>query len=89
MSEDDYYYDDPGDGGTGGIAAADDQNPAEYDESGPRFAWKVTSIVIVVLTLLLNLILVGVIVVKVFSIALCGPYLRKGAPAPRYFQNGF
>ena len=77
MSEDDYYYDDPGDGGTGGIAAADDQNPAEYDESGPRFAWKVTSIVIVVLTLLLNLILVGVIVVKVFSIAVllnCMPF---------------
>merc|ERR1711963_1041796 len=51
-------------GGPGGIAAADDQKPAENDESGPRFAWKVTSIVIVVLTLLLNLILVGVIVVK-------------------------
>ena len=67
MSEDDYYYDDPGDGGTG-AGGPDDQNPAEYDESGPRFAWKVTSIIIVVLTLLLNLILVGVIVVKVFSI---------------------
>ena len=68
MSEDDYYYDDPGgDRGTG-AGGPDDQNPAEHDESGPRFAWKVTSIVIVVLTLLLNLILVGVIVVKVFSI---------------------
>jgi len=66
MSEDDYYYDDPGDGTGESNTAVDDSeyDDSEYDESGPRFAWKITSIVIVVLTLLLNLILVGVIVVK-------------------------
>jgi len=67
MSEEEYYYDDlsgppPDYGDSGGIAEVDDT--ADEDESGPRFAWKITSIIIVVLTLLLNLILVGVILVK-------------------------
>ena len=34
------------------------------DEEGPRFAWKVVSCIIVALTLLLNIVIVGVIVVN-------------------------
>ena len=36
----------------------------QEDEEGPRFAWKVVSCIIVALTLLLNIVVVGVIVVN-------------------------
>ena len=55
MSEDDYYYVDPGD---------DQAADPEEAEEGPRYAWKVVSVIIIVLILLLNLILVGIIVFK-------------------------
>ena len=66
MADDDvYWYDDVGsEGDSGSIPIVDYESDEDNDESGPRFAWKVTSIIIVVLTLLLNLILIGVILVK-------------------------
>ena len=66
MADDDvYWYDDVGsEGDSGSIPDVDYESDEDNDESGPRFAWKVTSIIIVVLTLLLNLILIGVILVK-------------------------
>jgi len=53
----DYYYDDLGESSASG-------GNDEESEEGPRFAWKITSIIIITLTLLLNIILVGVILFK-------------------------
>ena len=55
LPDSDYIYDD--------LTADEPEDPEEAEE-GPRFAWKVVSIIIIVLTLLLNLILVGIILVK-------------------------
>ena len=54
--EEEYYYDDPGE-----VAVLEEE---EVDEEGARYSWKVASWIIVALTLLLNIVIVGVIVVN-------------------------
>ena len=53
--EEEYYYDDPGE-----VAVAEE----EVDEEGARYSWKVASWIIVALTLILNIVIVGVIMVN-------------------------
>ena len=53
--EEEYYYDDPGE-----VAVVEE----EVDEEGARYSWKVASWIIVALTLILNIVIVGVIVVN-------------------------
>ena len=53
--EEEYYYDDPGE-----VALAEE----EVDEEGARYSWKVASWIIVALTLILNIVIVGVIMVN-------------------------
>ena len=53
--EEEYYYDDPGE-----VALAEE----EVDEEGARYSWKVASWIIVALTLILNIVIVGVIIVN-------------------------
>jgi hypothetical protein len=67
--EDDYYYDDPGDPLNQPILAegVSTTETVPYDpkeEDNARYAWEVVSWIIVALTLILNLVIVGVIVVN-------------------------
>ena len=58
--QDDYWYDDPG----GTNAQGSGEAPEEADEEGPRYAWKVASWIVVALTLIMNIIIVGVIIIN-------------------------
>ena len=53
--EEEYYYDDPGE-----VAVVEE----EVDEEGARYSWKVASLIIVALTLISNIVIVGVIMVN-------------------------
>ena len=67
--EDYYYYDDPG--GpldqpvlAGGVSTTETIPYDPLEEENARYAWEVVSWIIVALTLILNLVIVGVIVIN-------------------------
>ena len=65
--EDDYYYIDPGtpyESRELTEASPSNTEASEESEDDARYAWKVASWIIVVLTLILNLVIVGVIVIN-------------------------